>query len=163
MYGVGTVMNYGVTYANGEDASFDDYKTGMYIGLFGGFMVAASAPGADSDRPSVKAGLSAAAVEAPRNWRRSILVDRVMVISRSKTGHSLLDTLVGAADADVLDLAGDLAAMVAGLERGSGGHQHAGLAVASLRYLVGDPGLLRRVTAVGRETLDRGDGLAHRR
>ena len=42
VYGVGTVMNYGVTYANGEDASFDDYKTGMYIGMLGGLMVAAS-------------------------------------------------------------------------------------------------------------------------
>jgi hypothetical protein len=35
-------MNYGVTYANREDSTFDDYKTGMYIGMFGGLMVAAS-------------------------------------------------------------------------------------------------------------------------
>lgn len=35
-------MNYGVTYANREESTFDDYKTGMYIGMFGGFMVAAS-------------------------------------------------------------------------------------------------------------------------
>jgi hypothetical protein len=42
LYGVGTVMNYGITYANGEDASFDDYKTGMYVGMVGAMMVAAS-------------------------------------------------------------------------------------------------------------------------
>jgi hypothetical protein len=42
LYGVGTVMTYGVTYANREDSTFDDYKTGMYIGMFGGLMVAAS-------------------------------------------------------------------------------------------------------------------------
>ena len=35
-------MNYGVTYANREESTFDDYKTGMYIGMFGGLMVAAS-------------------------------------------------------------------------------------------------------------------------
>jgi hypothetical protein len=35
-------MNYGITYANGEDASFDDYKTGMYVGMVGAMMVAAS-------------------------------------------------------------------------------------------------------------------------
>jgi hypothetical protein len=35
-------MNYGTSYANGEDASFDDYKTGMYVGMVGGLMVAAS-------------------------------------------------------------------------------------------------------------------------
>lgn len=42
LYGVGTVMNYGVTYANREESTFDDYKTGMYIGMLGGFLVAAS-------------------------------------------------------------------------------------------------------------------------
>lgn len=42
LYGVGTVMNYGITYANSEDSTFDDYKTGMYIGMFGGLMVAVS-------------------------------------------------------------------------------------------------------------------------
>ena len=59
-----------------------------------------------------------------------------MVVSCSKTSHSLLDTLVDAAEADVLDLAGDVVAMVAGPERGGGGHQHAGLAAAALRHLV---------------------------
>jgi hypothetical protein len=42
LYGVGTLMNYGTSYANGENASFDDYKTGMYIAMFGGFIVAVS-------------------------------------------------------------------------------------------------------------------------
>ena len=42
LYGVGTLMNYGITYANGENASFDDYKTGMYIGMVGEIGVAAS-------------------------------------------------------------------------------------------------------------------------
>ena len=58
-----------------------------------------------------------------------------MVVSCSKTSHSLLDTLVDAAEADVLDLAGDLVAMVAAPEGGDDGHQHAGLAVAAQRYL----------------------------
>jgi hypothetical protein len=42
LYGVGTVMNYGITYANSETATFDDYQTGMYVGMVGGLMVAAS-------------------------------------------------------------------------------------------------------------------------
>ena len=42
LYGVGTLMNFGISYANSETATFDDYKTGMYIGMVGGLMVAAS-------------------------------------------------------------------------------------------------------------------------
>ena len=42
LYGVGTLMNYGITYANSDTASFDDYKTGMYIGMVGYLMIAAS-------------------------------------------------------------------------------------------------------------------------
>ena len=39
-------------------------------------------------------------------------------------------------------------------------HDLAGLAVAALRHLLGDPGLLQRMLALGVETFDRGDLLA---
>ena len=39
-------------------------------------------------------------------------------------------------------------------------HDHAGLAVAALRHLLGDPGFLQRMTAIGRKALDRDDGAA---
>jgi hypothetical protein len=43
LYGIGALMNYGITYANSENASsFDDYKIGMYIGMVGELMVVAS-------------------------------------------------------------------------------------------------------------------------
>ena len=39
-------------------------------------------------------------------------------------------------------------------------HDLAGLAVAALRHLLGDPGLLQRMAAVGRQPFDGGDGFA---
>src|SRR3954447_5039306 len=45
-------------------------------------------------------------------------------------------------------------------EEGSGGHDLAGLAVAALRDVLRDPGLLEGVAAIGREAFDGGDGLS---
>ena len=81
----------------------------------------------------------------------------IVVSPRSQPGHGLLHALVGAADAQVVDLAGDLGAVVASVQRPRHLHQHARLAEAALRHLVQDPGLLRRVAAVGRQAFDRDD------
>jgi len=39
LYGVGTLLNYGISYGN---RNIDDYQTGMYIGMVGYLMIAAS-------------------------------------------------------------------------------------------------------------------------
>ena len=42
LYAIGTLMNYGYWDEVTKASSFDDYKTGMYIGMVGGLMVVAS-------------------------------------------------------------------------------------------------------------------------
>src|ERR1051326_8072588 len=71
------------------------------------------------------------------------------------------DPLVGAAAAEVLrhrllDVGGGGAGL--GLARRRRAHDVPRLAVAALRNLLGDPGLLHRVAPVGRKPLDRRDG-----
>src|SRR5262249_10138362 len=68
-------------------------------------------------------------------------------------------TLVGAATADVGEVGIDLriGRIPIGLEKGHGRHDLSGLAVAALRHLLRQPGLLNRMLAVGREALNRRD------
>jgi hypothetical protein len=70
------------------------------------------------------------------------------------------DALVSAAAADVA-AHGRVDVCVSGIgflgEERDGGHDLAGLAVAALRDVLGDPSLLDGVAAVGGETLDGGD------
>src|SRR5256886_11221560 len=75
------------------------------------------------------------------------------------------DPLVRAAAADVRHRGVDLGiARIGGLREQRGGrHDLARLAVAALRHILRDPGLLDRVGAVGRQSFDRRDALAGHR
>src|SRR5712692_7628111 len=102
--------------------------------------------------------------------RRSIFAVLVVIglsSSRLRRGvDGFAHLLEGAAAADVGDRRVDVGVgwLRLVLEKGRDRHDHAGLAVAALRDLVVDPGLLDLVEgAVGGEALDGGDLLAHRR
>src|SRR5437899_1454141 len=84
---------------------------------------------------------------------------------RCRTVHGFADAFVRAATTDVRDGGVDIriARMAIRGEQCHGRHDHAALAVAALRHLLRDPGLLHRVTAVAREALDRRDVAAFRR
>src|SRR5262245_44897043 len=71
--------------------------------------------------------------------------------------HGAADGTVGAAAADVGEDLVDIAVgrIGPGLEQGCRSHDEPGLAVAALRHLLLDPGLLDGVQPAGRETLDR--------
>src|SRR5205807_7735137 len=89
-----------------------------------------------------------------------------MAFSSSVRGgvDRLADLLEGPASADIGDglvdvLVGRLRLL---LEKGRDCHDHAALAIAALRHIVGDPGLLHLVQcAIAGESLDRGDLLAN--
>ena len=85
------------------------------------------------------------------------LFDRFKKTDESESRDGFLHALVGAAYAEVLHLGCDLAAMVPRIHRADGGHDHTALAVAALRHLAFQPGLLHRVAIVVREALNRSD------
>ena len=73
------------------------------------------------------------------------------------------DLQIGAAAADIaVHVLDDVVArrVLVGREQRRRLHDLAGLAVAALRHLLGDPGLLQRMAAVGRQSLDGGHGLS---
>ena len=83
--------------------------------------------------------------------------------SRARALDGAHDARIGAAAADVAVHVGDdlLARRLLVLRQQLGRlHDLAGLAVAALRHLLGDPGLLQRMAAGRRQALDGGDLLA---
>ena len=70
----------------------------------------------------------------------------VIVVLRvaSQTADRVLDTLIRAADADIVHFRHYFLAVVPGRERSRAGHDHSGLAVPALGHLLGDPCFLRR-------------------
>src|SRR3954471_3285464 len=105
-----------------------------------------------SRRPS--APIAMAKPSAPvlfRNWRRSMS----RLLGRALDGGD--DAVVGAAAADVaVHVLDDLLArrvLVSAKQLGRL-HDLAGLAVAALRHLLGDPGFLQWMRAIGRQALD---------
>src|SRR3954447_14224536 len=109
-----------------------------------------------------------AAMAALRKERRFSFTD-VIAGLRSRLGSQadgLARLLVGAAAADIRNGAVDVgvARLRVILEQRGDRHDHAALAVAALRHVVVEPGLLHLVQfAVGGEPLDRRDLLGHRR
>src|SRR2546426_6164375 len=96
-----------------------------------------------------------------RNSRRVTWVWAPMsrLLRRAVDGGA--DPLVGAAAADVRHRGIDIGVARAAVlgEQRCGGHDLAGLAVAALRHVLGDPGPLHPVAAAGRQPLDRGHAL----
>src|SRR5450759_2085088 len=130
-------------------------------------MVAASArPG----NATLMATPPAAEAEVTTNWRR---VTDVLTISFMMRSRSRLDQRGGAMDraaqADIGATAADTAEIGVNVGIGRLGmfleerrrrHDLSRLAVAALRHILGQPGLLHRMLAVGRQAFDCGDGLA---
>src|SRR3954454_24077524 len=114
----------------------------------------------------------ARAAEPARNFRRETSSAIVMVLSRilcstaarlAALGGELdrgAHAVVGAAAADVGDVGVDVRVGRLRLlrEKRRGGHHHPGLAIAALRHVEREPGLLDRMRAVRRQPLD-GDDL----
>src|SRR5215470_6359125 len=126
--------------------------------------VRASASTAASSGRMVKANESPATPSI--SWRRvkSVLL-RGLFMSRLPCGplDRPHDTLIGAATADVrAHVLDDLRPRRLRILREKLGRAHdlAGLAVAALRYALGEPRLLHRVTGIGRQAFDRGHRLA---
>src|SRR5260221_7391224 len=103
-----------------------------------------------------------------RNWRREIMSGPFLGVRRSvrRALDSLADSHISAAAADVPRHGGvDVAMGRVGLgrEQRRRGHDLTGLAIAALRYLQVDPGLLDLLArGRGADGLDRGDALAGR-
>src|SRR5258707_3062333 len=81
---------------------------------------------------------------------------RIRLRLRGRDMDRFADALIGPASTDVGDGSGDVAVGRTRRlgEQGGGRHDHAALAVAALRHLLGDPGLLERVRAIARQALD---------
>ena len=56
------------------------------------------------------------------------------------------DPLIGSARTKILKFRANFGAVMAGFHGSDAGHQHPGLAVTALRYLLGKPGRLRLLT-----------------
>src|SRR5882672_11106332 len=101
---------------------------------------------------------------APRNSRRDVMSGPLLAVRRVL--DSLADAHISAAATDVsghggVDVA--IARVGVGREQGRRGHDLAGLAIAALRDLQRDPGLLDLLAGwSGADGLDRGDALAGR-
>src|SRR5438874_722271 len=116
-------------------------------------------------RPSARPAPAAAVpITKPRRLSLGVTCLFMAFPSRVRGGvDRLADLLEGPATADIGD---GLVDVLVGrfrllLEKGCDRHDHAALAIAALRYVVGDPGLLHLVQrAVAGESLDRGDLLA---
>src|SRR5262245_48659487 len=111
--------------------------------------------------PSAKPPAAVSAVVM--NERRERLM--VMMLSsrsrahqRSRAMHRAAQPLIGAATADIGEIGVDIGIGRIGvaLEISRRRHDLAGLAVAALRHLLGEPGLLHRMPAVGGKTFDGG-------
>src|SRR5258706_3176818 len=121
--------------------------------------VAAAIPGPvlnPTNRPPPTAAL------VTRNWRREVISS--LLLSARRALDSLADSHIGTATADVPGHRGvDIAVGRVGLgcEQRRRGHDLARLAVAALRHLQIDPGLLDRPACVrSADRFDRGDALA---
>src|SRR5471032_67760 len=141
-------------------------SSAMWTQALGVWMVpAARACSAASGRntPSVRP-VAASAVVLMKS-RRVVVMARSSGFAhfRGRRVDGGADAVVGAAAADVA-AHGVLDVGVAGIfirvQQGGGAHQLARLAVAALRHVVRDPGLLQRVRIVLRQRLDGGDLLA---
>src|SRR6266571_2080650 len=101
---------------------------------------------------------------ALRNSRRDVMSGPLLAVRRVL--DSLADSHISTAAADVPGHGGvDIAVGRVGLgrEQGRRGHDLAGLAIAALRHLQRDPGLLDLLAGgCGTDGLDRGDALAGR-
>src|SRR5882672_3021657 len=101
---------------------------------------------------------------APRNSRRDVMSGPLLAVRRVL--DSLADSHIGAAATDVprhggVDIA--IGRLGIGGEQRRRGHDLAGLAIAALRHLELDPGLLDlSAGCCGTDGLDRGDALAGR-
>src|ERR1051325_431225 len=98
-------------------------------------------------------------------WRNSRRVTSALAPMARALRHTVnggADPLIGAAATDVRH--GGVEVLVAGMgilrEQGRRGHDLTGLAVAALRHVFLDPGLLDRVAAIRRQPFDRRDALA---
>src|SRR5256886_13729488 len=102
------------------------------------------------------------------DWSSDVCSSDLAQCARSSSGplrgavDGGADPLVRAAAADVRHRGVDVGIARSGVlrEQRGGGHDLARLAVAALRHILRDPGLLHRVGAVGRQALDRRDALA---
>src|SRR5438128_10597580 len=99
-----------------------------------------------------------------RNWRREIISGPFLAVRRVLDSRA--DSHIGAAPTDVprhggVDVA--IGRVGVGREQRRRGHDLAGLAIAALRHLERDPGLLDlSARGGGADGLDRGDALASR-
>src|SRR6266853_2401682 len=99
-----------------------------------------------------------------RNWRREIISGPFLAVRRVLDSRA--DSHIGAAPTDVprhggVDIV--IGRVGVGREQRRGGHDLAGLAIAALRHLQIDPGLLDLLAGgCGTNRLDRGDALAGR-
>src|SRR5213592_2351194 len=98
-------------------------------------------------------------------WRNSRRVTSALALMSRALRHSVnggANPLIGAAATDVRH--GGVDVLVAGMgifrEQGRRRHDLTGLAVAALRHVFLDPGLLDRVAAIRRQAFDRRDALA---
>src|ERR1700722_628579 len=102
----------------------------------------------------------------PVGLRSSLPNSILPMTSRSLLGGALdgaEDARIGAAAADIaIHVANDVVAarILVGRKQRRGLHDLAGLAVAALRHLQIEPGLLQRMVAIGRQPFDGGDALA---
>src|SRR5688572_19088354 len=99
------------------------------------------------------------AAEALRNSRRVVFMSSSSRLRAGERVDRLLHASVGAAAAKIADRGVDLPVGRLGrlLQQRRHRHDHAGLAIAALRNLVLDPGLLHPVKALLPEPLDRHD------
>src|SRR5580704_12293969 len=161
--------------------------TGMASTIAPSAPMVAQAPSAAGVPPSASAaagrtnsapGMLKAKVSPAEPWRkprresapcglRSILPMTLLnMASRSLLGGALdgaEDARIGAATADIaIHVANDVVAarILVRRKQRRGLHDLPGLAIAALRHLQIEPGLLQRMVAVGRQALDGGDVLA---
>src|SRR6202051_396431 len=135
---------------------------------------ASAAAGRTNSAPGMlKANVSPAALSrkprrdiTPFGLRSILPMNSLPMASRSLLGGALdgaKDARIGAATADIaVHMANDVvtARILVGRKQRRGLHDLAGLAIAALRHLQVEPGLLQRMVAVGRQALDGGDVLA---
>src|ERR1700688_1716489 len=135
---------------------------------------ASAAAGRTNNAPGmVKAKVSPAAPSrkprrdvTPFGLRSILPMNSLPMTSRSLLGGALdgaEDARIGAATADIaVHMANDVVAarILVGRKQRRGLHDLAGLAIAALRHLQVEPGLLQRMVAVWPQTIDGGDGLA---